>query len=261
MSAARPYQILNKRSTVIGYWLFQSLGLLVVAVVVGEALIGSGGSLFCAIPALILSVIVIALQVLFVCDAKALGGEREISFVRHWTSYLAFGMCVMIAGAAPMWLLLILLLASGNGNGGLPVFALGCVGMIVMLVFGTGWMQAQALAGRRERAYRDAARALWIWSIACLGVCVLLAIVAVAAAPDPGVFQFVMLLTSPPIITAGLVALGCHPYLKELAVAREPWYLSHCHTCGYDLSGNLTVTHCSECGTPWDHASLPRDNP
>lgn len=234
-----------------GFWLIQTIGLLLFVFVAGEVFFGVGGSIFCVVPATILSVITMALQALFVCDANTLGGTRAIGGVRRWTSSLTFGLCVMIAGAVPMWLFLCLLLEGLVGNGQLAVFGLGCGGMIVMLVLGAVWIEMQARAAPREGRYRDAARRLGIWSIACFGVCVLLALFGAAAAPDPGTFQFVMLLTSPPIVSVGLVALGCYLYLKELAVARAPWYETHCAECGYDLSGNLAATQCSECGTPW----------
>ncbi|MCW5767829.1 MAG: hypothetical protein KIT19_04035 [Phycisphaeraceae bacterium] len=251
MSGHSPYQVANAGRAIAGFWLIQTIGLLLFVIVAGEVFFGGGGSLFCVVPATILSMITMAMQALFVCDANKLGGTRAIGVVRRWISSLTFGVCVMIAGAIPMWLFLILLLSRLVGNGALAVFGLGCGGMIVMLVLGTVWIEMQARAAPRESRYRDAARRLGIWSIACFGVCVLFAFFAAAAAPDSGTFQFVMLLTSPPIVSVGLVALGCYLYLKELAIAREPWYQSHCAECGYDLSGNLTVTQCSECGSAW----------
>lgn len=256
MSNRRRHQILKKRSTVVGYWLIQTLLVLVAAILFAESLGGVGESLIAAIFGLILSGTIAAAQALLVCDPDTLGGAREVGPVRRWTSYLTFGGCATVLGASPMWIGLAILLTDRDENLIRFVAWIGCAAMIGMMAWWTGWMRGIARAGRRERRYRDAARSLAVGSVLSLVASIVLAFIASVAWSDADAFAITATLASIPVVAIGLVAIGCLLYLKELAAVREAWYLSHCAECGYDLSGNLDASKCSECGTPWTHAAI-----
>ena len=253
-------QIESKRSAIIGYGLFQTLVVLVVSVTIGE-IFDSGSALVAAIVGLILAGLIAATQALLLSDPDALGSDSEIGAVRRWSSYLTFGLCATVLSALPLWAGIVAFLINATSGAARVVFLLGSVVTMVMLVWWIAWIRSSTLGAPRERQYCRATERLIVGTIASLIVSTLAVLAGCIALKWLPGFPAFWTLAAIPTFSVGLVALGCWLYLRKLVIAREPWYQSHCNVCGYDMAGNLAVSQCPECATPWAAPASPSPGP
>ncbi len=153
-----------------------------------------------------------------------------------------------------MWLLIAMLLAASDGTASGPLSFLGCGATVCLFIFWIVTVRTFIQTGRREERYAELALRLLKGTGLCAIVCLVIAFLASIATAEA--FVWIATVCTPWLGGAAIALLGCRLYLKRLWIVRAPWYETHCAECGYDLSGNLDASTCSECGTPWKHTAI-----
>lgn len=260
MSKSRPYHIPHKGATIATYWLLQWVGL--VLVVAGITVVTGDWTLLVyeivsfVIMGTVWAAVLMTAQTLYVLSADGIGGRREISKITTCLSITASVLCATGHCALVMWLVIALLAAASDGSASGPLAFLGWTGMIGLLVIWTIIVRTFIREGRREQRYAQLAKGLVVGAVLCGTVCGAAAFMVAIIAGDALGFYWIAAVTAPWPFSAAIALIGCLLYLKRLWTFRAPWYETHCAECGYDLAGNLTVTQCSECGTPWKHPQV-----
>lgn len=254
MSKHHEYHIPHRATTIATYWLVQWGAITAIVwymMVVRSVMFGTPVDFANAvIPGLLWTCLCTLLQLTLLAAPDQIGGRRERSRLR---AYLSIGACA--ACAAGLWaLVLAATLAYAWFAEEIPglvllLAVLAVPGTIVCFVYWLFALRSLVRKGQLERQYHRIVSQLLGWTVMCAIVC------AALAAGTTIVGQNVQHLrigfaTVPWLFSATIALVGCRIYLKRLWIARTLWYETHCAECGYDMTGSLAVTQCSECGTP-----------
>ncbi len=261
MSKSRPYHIPHKGATIATYWLLQWVGL--VLVVAGITVVTGDWTLLVyeivsfVIMGTVCALLLMIVQAAYAAAPSAVGGRREIGKLRSGLSITTAAAGVTGLCSLVMWLLIAGVAAlSASAETAIPLMIAGLGGMIAMFVVWIVQIHAFLGKGRREQQYLKLTARMLAGTCLSAMACAAIGFIAMLVTGDGEVLLAVMIMYSPWLVGAAIALLGCLLYLKRLWTVRAPWYETHCAECGYDLSGNLTVTQCSECGTPWKHPQV-----
>ncbi|MBX3361390.1 MAG: hypothetical protein KF705_08140 [Phycisphaeraceae bacterium] len=256
MGSGESFGIAGKWKGVLSFWFLQWV-LLCLALVLLVSLGGGmtlDGAVAVSIAATVWAGLISFGQLAFVLDADKVGGAREVGRLRRGISRLAASLLATLLCLHIWWLIIGLgFEAAGVYGDTFTVILLGGTG--ICFVGGlVGWSMVFwgfLAKGRREERYALLAKRLLLGTGVCAGCCLALGFFGVLIGGDADVLVAVLAYCIPAVGGGAVAMLGCVLYLTRLARARAPWYETHCAACGYDLSGNLTVTQCSECGSAW----------
>lgn len=260
MSATRPYHIPHKATTITTYWLLQWIGIvaLVAAItaVIGDWTYVVHGAVSIVIGGTVWTAMIMAAQTVYTLAADRVGGRREVGKVCSGLSIATGVLCATGHCSLVIWLVIVLLAGASDGTASGPLAFLGCVGMICLVIFWTIVVRTFVREGRREERYTQLTKRLLTGTVLCGVVCGAVASVVAAVSGEIRVFFWIATVIGPWPAGATFALVGCLLYFKRLWAVRAPWYETHCAECGYDLSGNLAVSQCSECGTPWKQIAI-----
>lgn len=257
----KPYHIPNRATTIATYWLLQWVGIAILGAVIAALLdgwsVGVLDVLSWLAAATVWSVIIMLLQAAYAFAPSTVGGRNEIGRVRSEVSVISAALGATGLFSLVMWMVIAgVASAMSSTKAIIPLLITGVVGMIAAFVVSTVLIRTFLRRGRREERSADLSRRLLGGTGLCAMVCAGFGVIATLIAGDGGAFFAVMVFSAPWLIGATIALTGCRLYLKRLWKFRAPWYETHCAECGYDMAGNLAVTQCSECGTPWKHEEI-----
>lgn len=196
---------------------------------------------------------IMILQSAFAAAPDCLGGRREIGKLRDFFPVGSGALGATAFCSLPMWICLSLIgyaLVETNAQI-IGLIGTGFAAMIAMLTFWTISVRRFLSQERREERHTRLATRLLAGTALGAMACAACAAVSALVVGDGEMFLGIMALCAPWLVGAAIALIGCRLYLRRLWVVRAPWYETHCAECGYDLSGDLGVAQCSECGTGW----------
>lgn len=257
----KPYHIPNRVTTIATYWLLQWVGISILGAVIAALLdgwsVGVLDVLSWLAAATVWSVIIMLLQAAYAFAPSTVGGRNEVGRVRSEVSVISAALGATGLFSLVMWMLIAgVASVMSSTEAIISLLITGLVGMIAAFVVSTVLIRTFLRRGRREERHAALARRLLGGTGLCAMVCAGVGVIDVLIVGDGNVFLGVMIFSAPWLIGATIALTGCRLYLKRLWKFRAPWYETHCAECGYDMAGNLAVTQCSECGTPWKHAAI-----